>query len=53
MCPGHKGVSDAYRTGWERIWGKRKGDVEHEGEGVLRFGLRVESRELRHFSEFK
>lgn len=48
LAPGNKGTSNAYRTGYERIWGKRKGDVRHEGSGLLR-PARAESRRLEHF----
>lgn len=51
LAPGNKGTSDAYRTGWERIWKRRKGDVSHEGSGLLRFGLKCDSRKLEHFSK--
>jgi hypothetical protein len=51
LAPGNKGTSDAYRTGFERIWGKRKGDVRHVGDKPLRMGLRVDSRQLEHFSK--
>ena len=50
LAPGNKGTSDAYRTGYERIWGKRKGDVAHDGDKPLKFGLRADSRVLEHFS---
>lgn len=49
LAPGNKGTSNAYRTGYERIWGKRKGDVEHEGRGVLSVCVRPDSRRLEHF----
>lgn len=45
MCPGHKGVSDAYRAGWERIWGKRR--VVHGG-GQLSVPMRPDSRRLEY-----
>lgn len=47
MCPGHKGVSDAYRTGWERIWGKR--GVGHTGSGVFSVPMRPDSRRLEYW----
>jgi hypothetical protein len=49
LAPGHKGTSDAYRTGYERIWGKS--GVKHNGSSQLRMPLRVESRKLEHFSK--
>lgn len=51
LAPGNKGTSDAFRTGWERVWGKRKGDIAHEGDRPLKFGLRADSKRLEHFSE--
>jgi hypothetical protein len=49
LCPGNKGTSDAFRSGWERIWKRRKGDVAHEGNEQLRIGLRRDR--LEHFSK--
>lgn len=49
LAPGNKGTSDAFRSGWERIWGRRKGDVAHSGDKPLNFGLRADSRVLEHF----
>ena len=51
LAPGNKGTSNAFRSGWERIWGKRKGDVAHRGDKPLSFGLRADSRKLEHFSK--
>ena len=51
LAPGNKGTSDAFRTGFERIWGKRKGDVAHEGSEPLRFGLSADSRRLEYFEK--
>lgn len=48
LAPGNKGTSDAYRTGYERIWGKRKGDVVHEGDRPLK-SASGDSRRLEHF----
>jgi hypothetical protein len=50
LCPGNKGTSDAFRSGWERIWKRRKGDVAHEGSKPLRMAS-SESRRLEHFSK--
>lgn len=47
LAPGNKGTSDAYREGYERIWGKE--GVPHKGSSPLKFGLRVDSRRLEHF----
>lgn len=49
LAPGNKGTSDAYRTGYERIWGKDTVDIPHKGKGVLVIGHGPDSRKLEHF----
>ena len=46
LCPGNKGTSDAFREGYERIWGKN--GVEHRGDKPLCFWRRDK---LEHFSK--
>jgi hypothetical protein len=48
LAPGHTGTSDAYRSGYERIWGKN--GVKHSGNSMLR-PCKCDSNRLEHFSK--
>ena len=50
LCPGNKGTSDAFRSGWGRIWGKGKGDVADSTDKPFKV-FRAESKRLEHFSK--